>query len=118
MRAVRRGVFETNSSSTHALVILSKEDYDAWQRDEKALNICSGKTVPLDENKKITKNEDGSVEYKGIKYDDIYDLMEEEYDDIDDEYAIKEYIEEYAQVEQQKTEDGKVIMSIYRGERW
>lgn len=29
-RQIRRGVFETNSSSTHSLTMMLKEDYDNW----------------------------------------------------------------------------------------
>ena len=32
---VRKGVFETNSSSTHTLTICSKEDYEDWERGDK-----------------------------------------------------------------------------------
>lgn len=31
---VRQGVFETNSSSTHSLIICSKDDFDKWERGE------------------------------------------------------------------------------------
>ena len=34
MRTVRRGVFETNSSSTHSLTIVSKEEYDKCENGE------------------------------------------------------------------------------------
>lgn len=34
MRVVRRGVFETNSSSTHSITLCSKEDYDKWKSGE------------------------------------------------------------------------------------
>ena len=37
MKKIRYNTFETNSSSTHALVILSKEDYKAWKNNEKTL---------------------------------------------------------------------------------
>lgn len=30
MRQIRRGIFETNSSSVHSITIVSKEDYDKW----------------------------------------------------------------------------------------
>ena len=33
-RQIRRGVFETNSSSTHSLTIVSQEDYDKWKKGE------------------------------------------------------------------------------------
>jgi hypothetical protein len=33
-RTIRRGVFETNSSSTHSMTIVDAEDFDAWRRGE------------------------------------------------------------------------------------
>lgn len=33
-RQVRRGVFETNSSSTHSLTMMMKSDYDRWQTEQ------------------------------------------------------------------------------------
>ena len=117
MRTVRIGTFETNSSSTHALVILSKDDYRKWQNNEVVLDLIEDCIKPLDPNKNIVRHDDGSVDYNGNHFANMYELMEEEYEDIDDEYAIAEYVEQYAQVEQKELGDN-VIMSIYRGERW
>lgn len=33
-RQVRRGVFETNSSSTHSLTMMMKNDYDRWHTEQ------------------------------------------------------------------------------------
>lgn len=33
-RQVRRGVFETNSSSTHSLTMMMKSDYDRWHTEQ------------------------------------------------------------------------------------
>lgn len=30
--SIRRGVFETNSSSTHSLTMCSENEYDKWER--------------------------------------------------------------------------------------
>lgn len=120
MKLIRENIFETNSSSTHSLVILSKEDYDAWQRHEKTINIRKniGFVNDLTDNdKKIIRHGDGPVEYKGQYFDSIYDFMEECYEVIDDENASTEYINEYADMIKQDDGD-KVILSIYRGERW
>ena len=38
MKQIRRGVFETNSSSTHSLTMCMKEDYDKWVNGEVYLN--------------------------------------------------------------------------------
>ena len=80
MRLVRPNTFETNSSSTHALVIMSKDDYKAWQENKKVLNLYSGETEDLsEEDKKIIRNEDGSVDYNGEHFDSEYDFMESDY---------------------------------------
>lgn len=120
MRTIRNNVFETNSSSTHSLAILSKEDYEKWQNNEKILNLYTGEVEDLtDKDKKIIRNADGSIEYDGHKFENEYEFMEDEdyYDVIDDCNASKEYINHYADVEQKELDD-KVIMSIYRGDRW
>ena len=75
MKLIRPNTFETNSSSTHALVIISKDDYKAWQENKKVLNLYSGETEPLsEEDKKIIRNEDGSIDYNGEHFEDEYDL--------------------------------------------
>lgn len=33
-RQIRRGVFETNSSSTHSLTMMMKKDYDRWHKEK------------------------------------------------------------------------------------
>lgn len=40
-RQIRRGVFETNSSSTHSLTMCLKSDYDRWENGEVLLFIGS-----------------------------------------------------------------------------
>ena len=120
MRIIRHNTFETNSSSTHALCILTKDEYEDWQDNKKVLNLYKGCVEELYEiNKRIIRNEDGSIEYDGNKFDSEYDLMESEnyYDVIDDSNATKEYINHYADVEEKELGDN-IILSIYRGERW
>lgn len=59
MKTIRRGVFETNSSSTHSITMCSGEDYDRWEEGEVYLNAGSG-WASYSENKKkqfITKEE-------------------------------------------------------------
>ena len=36
---VRQGAFETNSSSSHAIVIMTEKEYDKWQEDKSYLNL-------------------------------------------------------------------------------
>lgn len=113
MKTIRNSTFETNSSSTHALIILSKEEYKDFCNDKIALNLRNGNTVPL--NKNIIANEDGSYTYKDENYDSLYELICDEI--IDDEYATQNYLDHYAEVVKKEIDD-KVVMSIYRGDRW
>lgn len=113
MKTIRRSTFETNSSSTHALIILSKQEYEDFCNDKIALNLRSGNTVSL--NKDIIANEDGSYTYKDENYDSLYELICDEI--IDDEYATQNYLDHYAEVVKKEIDD-KVVMSIYRGDIW
>lgn len=55
MRQVRRGVFETNSSSTHSLIICTKEEFTKWTHGE--LMFDTYNDVLVEVNTKI-KEED------------------------------------------------------------
>lgn len=113
MKTIRHSTFETNSSSTHALIILSKQEYEDFCNDKIALNLRNGDTVPL--NKNIITNEDGSYTYEGENYDGLYELICDEV--IDDEYATQDYLDHYAEVVEKEIGD-KVAISIYRGDIW
>ena len=47
-RQIRKGVFETNSSSTHSLVMCLKSDFDRWNNGEVLLFTGSGWCYPDD----------------------------------------------------------------------
>lgn len=53
-RQIRRGVFETNSSSMHVIVMCMESDYDKW-RDE-GLLLYMGRGYDYAENNKPEKN--------------------------------------------------------------
>ena len=44
-RQIRRGVFETNSSSTHSLTMCSEEEFEAW--DDKRIEDAKHRFVNL-----------------------------------------------------------------------
>lgn len=46
MRQVRRGVFETNSSSTHSLVICTKAEYELFKHNEMIYDTYKDELVP------------------------------------------------------------------------
>lgn len=47
-RTIRRGVFETNSSSVHSLTMCSDEEWKAWERGELVFDYMEDKLIPLD----------------------------------------------------------------------
>ena len=49
-RQIRRGVFETNSSSVHSLTMCMESDYNRWSRENLYLYTGSGYGYP-DDNK-------------------------------------------------------------------
>jgi len=63
-RTIRRGVFETNSSSTHSICIVPAEDFEAWKRGEFVLTSDSA-LIPKDPDpdRKLTV-----YEWNGGKY--------------------------------------------------
>lgn len=69
-RQIRRGVFETNSSSTHSLTMMMKSDYDRWRKED--LYLYDGSGWGWEFNKPIYKHlytRDEAVEFiKNNKY--------------------------------------------------
>lgn len=69
-RQIRRGVFETNSSSTHSLTMCLKSDYDKWVNGELLLYTGWGYGYPEDyqpkENHFYTKEQ--VIEFEKSSY--------------------------------------------------
>ena len=67
---IRRGVFETNSSSVHSLVMCTDDDYNKWKRGEILYDKWAAKLVTLEEAKKEEDYED-EEEFKSrfVDYD-------------------------------------------------
>ena len=90
-RQIRRGVFETNSSSTHSLTMCLKSDYDRWTKGEVLLFTGSGWCYPVgnkpQENHFYTKEEAIAFE-NSSKYAPSEDF------DWNDEDAVMEMLHE------------------------
>lgn len=90
MRQIRRGVFETNSSSTHSLTMCSEEEYEKWKNGEILFdkwgseNFVSPKTM-TDSQKNDAK------EY----YESTRDDFQKEWDNLS-ETAKESYYTKYA----------------------
>ena len=73
MKTIRKNVFETNSSSTHSITVMSKEDYDKWSSDN----------YYWDSNNAILLTHEDMVN----KYLSYYNLTE-----IDDENVFQDWL--------------------------
>lgn len=64
MRQIRMGTFETNSSSTHSMVIAAKDTFEKWQCGE----------VYVDDDRNFVTKEDALLKYE--KERDSYEFPE------------------------------------------
>lgn len=86
MRQIRRGVFETNSSSTHSLTMCSEEEYDRWEKGELVLVD----SWSVDENF-ITREEAINFVKEEGDFDDVDMSDKQEVDDILRDYEYISY---------------------------
>ena len=84
-RHIRRGVFETNSSSTHSLTVCSEDEFEAWKRGELLLDEWNGQFVSAvdlsDYDKQMAKE----------KYCKTKDEFQKDWDDLSESAKQKYY---------------------------
>ena len=115
-RQIRRGVFETNSSSTHSITMCSGEEYDKW---------CSGnllfwvgkkkfgtKEDIIEELKELTRW-DNSLMYPDVNWDDdsvVADIFDSEEIQTSDEFFDDEYLETFEEI--YHTSNGEEVVAF------
>lgn len=82
MKTIRYGTFETNSSSTHSLIICTDEEYKKWMDDEMVLDRYADAIVSMPSEEQL---EEDDWEY--VKYSDYYDKIDME--TFHEEYTTK-----------------------------
>lgn len=107
MKLVRKGVFETNSSSTHSITMCVESDYEKWKNGELFYCINDNKFYTLEEKNEIIKKlviqsdfkynwDNHTITYHGIEYDyDDKELIYSEHIDEITEEMTKEYLDKY-----------------------
>lgn len=79
MKQIRHAVFETNSSSVHAITICTAQEYKEWAKGKRIYDWYTGKLVPCvpgetdDEERFYTQDHFNDYFY------DIYEPIDEEY---------------------------------------
>lgn len=99
MKQIRRGVFETNSSSTHSITMCSENEYDKWKNGELLFNRWDDEFITKEgiiekakvkQEKYLKEKEEGKTlynyqeKYTNAKNDE--ELFEAEYDEEDGDY--------------------------------
>ena len=117
-RQIRRGVFETNSSSTHSLTMCSEEEFEAWKRGEVLFqeygeeNFISA--IKLSEHDKKMAQED---------YEENKDDFQKDWNDLSEDTKQKYYtkyakendiIDEEAKTYDQYMHDGDLETFVQR----
>ena len=74
MVTVRRGVFETNSSSTHSITICSKKQFDDWKAGKCFFNVDTEKFVVSDTSRVEKYKKEAVEQYKRLKDNDPYSV--------------------------------------------
>ena len=101
MRQIRRGVFETNSSSTHSITMCMSKDYENWNNRKVYLNkYWCDSTSSYRKNKFVTKEEviDILINSKYPPECNLNELDAEEFDEYVKEesfYTFENYGSEY-----------------------
>lgn len=100
-RQVRRGVFETNSSSTHSLTMCSEEEFESWKRGEVLFQEYGNENFisanKLSEHDKKMAQED---------YEENKDDFQKDWNDLSED-AKQKYYTKYAKENDIIDEDAK-----------
>ncbi|MFI3231059.1 MAG: hypothetical protein R3Y29_05870 [bacterium] len=82
---IRQGVFETNSSSTHAVTITTLETYNRWLSDELFIRLKGGADYEFVEKEEILEKFRKMYDEKNQEFDenDFYDFVEDKLCDLE-----------------------------------
>lgn len=95
---IRYGLFETNSSSVHSLIIMNKDQYSKWreaqfdQDDELLLKVSGGRVKRKDVLDKLgTADYTFQADYKMYQFLNNYGYFE-----FNSYYIMEDFIDDYA----------------------
>lgn len=78
MRLVRRGTFETNSSSTHSITMCKESDFDKWKNGEMYWDRWNEQLVSKEEAETKMAEDDCDDEFYTYEQFNDYDYLEYE----------------------------------------
>ena len=115
-RQIRKGVFETNSSSVHALAMCTESEFDRWENGELLLwehkNKFGTREELIEELKKYT-GWNGKLWYRDTDWDDedrVAEIFKDENIKTFDQFFDNEWYETYS--EKYTTPGGESIVAF------
>ena len=116
-RQVRRGFFETNSSSVHSLTMCSSDEYEKWENEEILFwqdeNKFATKQEIIEELKQAKWSYNNSLKYPDVNWEDedeIDELFSDERIQTYEEFFDNEWFETYSQI--YTTPNGETIVGF------
>lgn len=88
-KKIRRGVFESNSSSTHSLVMCSEKEFESWKNGELLFDYWDETFVPVDSLS--DKDKQNAIK----EYEEDKDEFQKDWEDLSD-IAKQHYYIKYA----------------------
>lgn len=111
-KVIRRGVFETNSSSTHSITMCSKDEYDKWEKGE-CLKVGNSFVSREEAIEELKKDEWFNKYHKDFDWNDT-DAVDEALKDNEyytsDEYFNDEYLENFENT--YTTKNGETVVAF------
>ena len=113
---IRRSIFETNSSSTHSITMVSGSEYDKWKNGELLYDKDTETLVTKEEIEKIKENDKKIYESNGWPFDESeYDYNSED-DNIRfltyDKFFDLSYIQHETFTDKYKTKNGEEVVAF------
>lgn len=111
---VRRGVFETNSSSVHSITMCSKEDYKRWENGELFLKRYGDKLVDVNDSKVAKERADYEAELEEWEKDENHNRWDKPYAELltYNEFNDWNFIDYDTFYEEYKTPSGDTIVAF------
>lgn len=90
---IRRGLFETNSSSVHSLTMVSESDYDKWKNGELVYDRTWDKLIPVTDEKYLEWKKENEEEdpdwFDYLTYEEFFDYDTIEYETFEDNFTTE-----------------------------
>ena len=90
---IRSGLFETNSSSVHSLVMVSGNDFEKWKNGELVYDRMRDKLIPVTDEEYLEwkkENEEEDPEwYDYLTFDEFFDYDTLEYETFEDSFTTE-----------------------------